>query len=53
MYAIEDLRCLEGGLSPRQHRLVLAWAALHRQELKRNWTLLLSGATPTKIPPLQ
>lgn len=53
VYAIEDLRCLEGGLPPRQHRLVVAWAALHRQELERNWTLLLRGATPTKIPPLQ
>ena len=53
VYALDTLLCLDGGLPPRQHRLVLAWAEIHRHELERNWRRLLTGHAPVKIAPLR
>ena len=34
---IDALSVIEGSLSPRVLGLVVEWAALHREELERNW----------------
>ena len=47
-FAIDALELLQGELPPRVVGLVAEWAALHRFELRRNWTLL---ATEGKFPP--
>jgi hypothetical protein len=44
---------LEGDLPSRQKKLVLAWIALHEDELKANWTLLSEGDGYFKIDPLK
>ena len=45
-FAIDALGLLAGQLPPRVLGLVAEWAALHRFELRRNWTLL---ATEGKV----
>jgi len=32
--------------------MVLEWAALHRDELRRDWELARAGRTPVPIAPL-
>lgn len=49
---IEDFRILEGRLPPRALGLVVEWAALHRQELIRNWELAQGNQPPQRIEPL-
>ncbi len=49
---IEDFRILEGGLPPRALGLLIEWAALHQQELMRNWELTQRNQPPQKIEPL-
>ncbi len=53
VYAIDDLSCLEGDISRRDHRLVQAWAEIHLGELRDNWNRLLEGRAPARIPPLR
>ena len=36
-FAIDDLRMLDGNLSPRVRGLVVEWAAQHVAELRTNW----------------
>lgn len=43
---------LAGCLPPRQAKLVVAWAALHMQELDDNWYLARSNSTCFRIDPL-
>lgn len=50
---IETLAVYRGGLPRRASALVLEWAALHRDELRRDWTLARSGRTPEPIAPLE
>lgn len=54
-YAVYDLdgRLLSGSLPSKQNKLVVAWAALHHDELCANWDMLLCGETPYKIEPLR
>ena len=51
--AIEDLQILEGGLPPRQLGMVMEWAALHQNELLKDWELTSSLKNPDKIEPLK
>jgi hypothetical protein len=54
--ALVDIRAceiIEGDLPPKQTKLVLAWAALHQDELLANWKLVMNGEEPFKIQPLQ
>lgn len=44
---------LQGKIPPKQHKLVLAWMALHEQELQENWYLALSKSACYRIPPLK
>ena len=50
--AIESLDVLRGDLPRRALALVLEWAVLHREELRRDWQLAQSGQVPDPIPPL-
>ena len=50
--AIDALELLEGQLPPRVLGLVAEWAALHRFELRRNWTLLATEGKVRRITPL-
>lgn len=50
--AIETLAVIAGELPPRALGLVTEWAALHRDELRRAWSLAAALETPGKIPPL-
>ena len=50
--AIDPLQLRDGRLPPRVLGLVLEWAALHRDDLRRNWTTLAREGKFTKIPPL-
>lgn len=51
-FSIDTLDLMEGKLPKRQTRLVQAWAELHMEELKADWTLAMNGETPYKIAPL-
>lgn len=54
-YSIETGEIFHGELPKKQHRLVQAWVELHREELMKNWQILLAQE-PTveffKIKPL-
>jgi len=51
--ALDDGRILEGGLPPRQLKMVQVWIDLHQEELKLNWELAVNGEEPFRIAPLQ
>ena len=44
---------LEGFLPGKQLKLLLAWMALHEDELRENWKLLSKGEGYFKIEPLK
>ena len=44
---------LRGKMPSKQHKLVLAWMALHEQELQENWYLASSKCACYRIPPLK
>ena len=48
-----DGEVLEGSLPAKQMKLLVAWMALHEDELMANWTLLLEGEGYFKIEPLR
>ncbi len=50
---IESLAVYRGELPRRALAMVLEWAALHREELRRDWELARSGRPPEPIAPLE
>jgi hypothetical protein len=44
---------VRGELPRRALALVVEWAVLHRDELRRDWELVRSGRTPAPIAPLE
>ncbi|MBU3916959.1 DUF4160 domain-containing protein [bacterium] len=42
----------EGSLPPKQKKLVLAWAEIHKDDLLADWALASQGELPFKIEPL-
>jgi hypothetical protein len=52
VFAIEDLRLIEGSLPNRVISLVLEWAFEHRDELMKNWALAMAKQPLYKIAPL-
>ncbi|WP_142849220.1 DUF4160 domain-containing protein [Telmatospirillum sp. J64-1] len=50
---IETLALMEGNLSPRALGLVMEWAALHREELREDWTLAVRQQPLKPIRPLE
>ncbi len=53
IYAIDEIELIAGELPRPQHRLVLAWAELHQQELRADWEALQAGRPPASITPLR
>ena len=43
----------EGSLPRKQHRLVVSWIELHREELEANWWLLHNEGEAQRIAPLR
>lgn len=50
---IESLAVLAGRLSPRALGLVIEWAALHRDELMKDWDLARRQESLNPIVPLE
>ena len=48
-----DGEILEGDFPNKQLKLLLAWIAIHEDELKANWELLSKGDGSIKIEPLR
>ncbi len=48
-----DGELLEGGLPHKQMKLLVAWMAIHEDELRANWELLSHGDGYFKIEPLR
>lgn len=44
---------LEGSMSNKKLKLVLAWIEIHKEELEANWKLLSDGRETFKIDPLR
>lgn len=44
---------LEGDIPRKQWKMVVAWIAIHEDDLRANWQLLLEGQQFFKIAPLQ
>ena len=51
--AIDSLALLEGDVPPRALGLIAEWGALHRDELRDDWTLAEQRAPLKKIKPLE
>ena len=50
---IHDCEISEGKLPPKQTKLALAWAEIHKEELLANWELASKGELPFPIEPLK
>ena len=48
-----DGSLIAGSLPSKQTKLVVAWCALHREELEANWRLSQEEGTVYKIEPLR
>lgn len=53
LISIKDLGIVSGWLPPRVMGLVVEWASLHKEELKRNWDKACNHQKPDKIEPLK
>lgn len=52
-FAIESLEMLDGKLGGKAEGLVLEWAELHQDDLRREWSLAQSRRPLFKIKPLE
>lgn len=52
LVSIDPIEVLEGKMKRRAVSMVIEWAAVHQQELKRNWELLQGDGPAEKIEPL-
>ena len=50
---IDPLGILKGNLPPKALSLVMEWAAIHQQELMKDWKLVENLQKPEKITPLE
>jgi hypothetical protein len=49
---IDTFEVIRGELPARAMALVLEWAEVHRDELRKDWDLCAQNQTPAKISPL-
>jgi len=49
VYSIPDGELLAGKLPPKKHKLVVAWIAIHEDELIADWDLAVNGKKPFPI----
>jgi hypothetical protein len=52
-FAIDDLCMLDGKLGPRARGLVVEWATLHQDELRKEWQLAKARQPLFQIRPLE
>ncbi|MFH0938310.1 MAG: DUF4160 domain-containing protein [Planctomycetota bacterium] len=50
---INNCELKEGELPPKQMKLTLAWAEIHKEDLLADWELASNGELPFKIEPLK
>jgi len=50
---IRKCEFIHNNLPKKQSKLVLAWAEIHQDELLADWKLIMNGAEPFTIQPLQ
>lgn len=53
VYSITKIKILEGNLPNKQHRLVIAWIEIHREELLALWNVSQNDGEIFKIDPLK
>ena len=53
LIAIDNLTVLAGKLSPRVMGLVMEWASLHQEELRKVWAQAIEYKPLDKIEPLK
>jgi hypothetical protein len=53
LIGISPIRVLRGKLARRALSMVLEWAALHQEELMRDWELASQELPPSPIDPLE
>ena len=53
IFGIDPVELIAGNLPRRQLRFVEAWAELHQDELKVDWSTLQEGRPPKPIEPLK
>ena len=49
VYSIPDGTVLAGELSPKKHKLVVAWIEIHHEDLLADWELAVVGKKPFPI----
>jgi len=49
VYSIPAGEILAGKLPPKRHKLVVAWIAIHEDELMADWDLAVNGKKPFQI----
>ena len=49
VYSIEAGELLAGKLLKNKHKLVVAWIAIHQDELMQDWKLAVTGRKPFSI----
>ncbi|MBK1693399.1 hypothetical protein CKO09_01405 [Chromatium weissei] len=49
VYAIEDGALLAGSLPTKKHKIVVAWIAIHQDDLLADWQLTVNGKKPFTI----
>lgn len=52
-FSIKDVKVLEGKLPPKQHKLVVAWMEIHKDELLALWNVAQNDGEIFKIDPLK
>ncbi len=50
---INSLRVLDGNIPVRALNMVIEWAAIHKEELLKDWELAKNNQPPQKIEPLK
>ena len=51
-FTLNPVELIAGSIPRKQRRLVETWAEMHREELMKNWDLLIAGDNPNPIIPL-
>lgn len=53
VYSIRNSKILEGKMPQKQHKLVIAWIEIHKDELKALWKVSQKDGEIFKIEPLK
>lgn len=53
VYSIKNITLLEGKLPSKQHKLVVAWMEIHKEELTALWEVSQNDGEIFKIDPLK